>query len=359
MNPLRSTVAAIAASTLAISGLHAQTTATTDPVGFMTVDLPVGSDTVVAAPLSKAPVFQGAVTSLNGFAVTVTGANFGDLTTTPHYVQATTGAQAGNIFDVASNTTDTITLVDNGVAPTGLTAGTSFKVIPYWTLGTLFPSTDQGVSFTPSASTLPNARRTQILFPNTTSTGINRAASSVYFYVTNTFWRNTASSSVNADNTPILPDSYIIVRNPTNAASGLKLTVAGSVNTNAVAVQLDRVGTTQNDNYVSLGRPVDITLNDLGLISSGAFTPSTGTLPNQRRDQLMVFDNAATGFNKAASTIYYYVTNSTTQGWRSTATSTNDVGTNVIQSAVGYVIRKATNGGTGTQFWTNTINIAQ
>lgn len=346
----------VAATLFAVTGLNAEVTAVTDPVGFMTIDTPQGSDTIIAAPFTKAPVFQGAVTSQNGFVITATGASFGDLTTTPHYVQAADGSQAGMIFDVQTNSSTTITLVDNGVQPTGLSAGVQIKVIPYWTLGTLFPASDQGVSFTPSAGVILPQRRTQILFPNFAGIGINRAAGSIYYFVTNTYWRNTSGGTNNFNNTPILPDSYFIVRNPTNAASDLKLTVAGSVNMGPMAVQLDRQGNTGNDNYVSLGRPVDITLNDLGLISSGAFTPSLGVILPQRRDQLLVFDNSASGINKAAKSIYYYVTNS---GWRSTSTGTNDVGNNIIPSAVGYVIRKATNNGTGTVFWTNTVNFNQ
>jgi len=356
MNLLRSSLAILVAAGISA---NAETTVATDPVGFMTIDLPVGSDTIVAAPLTKAPVFQGAVTSRNGFVLTSTGANFGNLTSLPHYVQVIGGTQNGMLFDISANTADTVTLVDNGVQPTGLDSGASFKVVPYWTLGQLFPLSDQGVSFTPSASTLPGTRRTQILFPNVTGTGINRSASATYFFVTNSSWRSTATASVSADNTPILPDSYFIVRNTTNSAAGLKLTVAGNVNPGAVAVQLDALGNTQNDNYVSLGRPVDITLNNLGLISSGAFTPSASTLPGARRDTLLVFNNAATGFNKAASATYFYLTNSTTNGWRSTATANTEVGDTVIPAAVGYVIRKATNSGTVTTFWTNTISIAQ
>lgn len=356
MKLLRFSLALIAAAGLSA---HAQTTVATDPVGFMTIDLPVGSDTIVAAPLTKAPVFQGAVTSRNGFVLTSTGADFGDLTSLPHYLQVIGGAQNGMIFDISANTTDTLTLTDNGVQPTGLDAGATYKVIPYWTLGQLFPVADQGVSFTPSLNTLTTGRRTQILFPNVTGTGVNRAPAATYFFVTNTFWRSTTSATADANNTPILPDSYVIVRNTTNSQSGLKLTSVGSVNTGAMVVQLDRVSNSANDNYVSLGRPVDITLNNLGLITSGAFTPSINTLTTGRRDQLQVFNNAAIGFNKAPSATYYYLTNSSTQGWRSTATGTNDVGDTVIQAAVGYVIRKATNGTTGSQFWTNQISIAQ
>jgi len=346
----------VAATLFAATGLNAEITAVTDPVGFMTIELPVGSDTIVAAPLTKAPVFQGAVTSQNGFVITATGASFGDLTTTPHYVQAADGLQAGMIFDVQTNSSTTITLVDNGVQPTGLSAGVQIKVIPYWTLGTLFPASDQGVSFTPSAGTLGFQRRTQIFIPDITGSGPNRVAANLYYFVTNTYWRNTSGGSNNFNNTPILPDSYFIVRNPTNAASGLKLTVAGSVNMGPMAVQLDSFSNKLNDNYVSLGRPVDITLNDLGLISSGAFTQSLGTLGFLRRDQLMVFNNAATNFNKVPTTLYYYVTNS---GWKSTSSGTNDVGNAVIPAAVGYVIRKVTNNGTGTQFWTNTVSFNQ
>lgn len=353
MNPLRSSLAILVAAGISA---NAQTTVATDPVGFMTMDLPVGSDTIVAAPLTKSPVFQGAVTSRNGYVLTSTGANFGNLTSSPHYVQPTSGSQAGMIFDVASNTADTITLVDNGVEPTGLDASAQFKVVPYWTLGELFPLSAQGASFTASANTLATGRRTQILFPNTTGTGINRAPSATYFFVTNTFWRSTSASTTDANNTPILPDSYFIVRNPTNAQTGLKLTVSGSVSTNPMTVQLDRIASGPNDNYVSLGRPVDITLNNLGLITSGAFAQSLNTLATGRRDQLLVFNNSASGINKAPSATYFYVTNS---GWRSTAAPSTDAGNTVIPAAVGYVIRKATNGTSGSQFWSNTITIAQ
>ena len=85
MNYVRSSLLATVVALATAPGLNAQTTATTDPVGFMTIDLPVGSDTIVAAPLSKAPVFQGAVTSLNGFVITVANAGLGDLTAAPHY----------------------------------------------------------------------------------------------------------------------------------------------------------------------------------------------------------------------------------------------------------------------------------
>lgn len=367
MNYLRSSFAALTASLLAAHGLQAQTTATTDPVGFMTIPTPTNNDTIIAAPLTKPPVFQGAVSSRSNFVITVSPSpNFSNLAATPHYVQPVTGSQAGYIFDVLTNDSNSITLVDNGITPTGLDPSNTFKVVPYWTLGEVFPAADQNVSFTPSGTTGPT-RRTQVLFPNVTGTGINRSASATYFFVTNaadptnpavSYWRLVGGGTTNFDSTPILPDSYFTVRNPTNAGTNLAVTIAGNVNTGATAVLLDAVAGTANDNYVSLGRPTDITLNNLGLISSGAFTPSASTTGPARRDQLLVISNSVSGQNKSASITYYYLTNVTQSNWVAVGGGTNDVGNNLIQAATGYIIRKASNNPTGTSVWTNNITIA-
>jgi len=342
-----------------------QTTVPTDPVGYMKISTPLGSDTIISAPLTKAPVFQGVVSSRSGFAITSTGANFGNLASSPHYVQPVSGSQAGMIFDVASNTADTITLVDNGINPTGLDANAQFKVVPYWTLGEIYPASGEGVSFTGSG-TSGSSRRTQILFPSVVGTGINRAAASIFFYVTNAdplqaYWRKAGAGATNFNNEPILPDSYFTVRQTTNSSQNANLatTIVGSVNTGAAVVQLDSINGTLNDNYVSLGRPTDITLNNLGLIASGAFTPSPGTSGGARRDQLLVISNSIVGQNKAASTIYYYLTNATTTNWVVAGGGTTDVGNNVIPAATGYIIRKASQNPTGSTFWTNQITIAQ
>jgi uncharacterized protein (TIGR02597 family) len=352
-----SSLAATAALALAAASVAFAQNATTTPVGVVTIDLPRGSDTYVSTPLAKPAKFTGQVSSRSGFTISVNPSpSFGNFTATPHYVQATNGSQAGIIFDVASNTGSSITLANNGIEPTGFEPGTNFKVVEYWTLGTLFPASSANVSFTPSASTTGPARRTQILFPNVTGSGINRSFSENYFF-SGGFWRSTAAISVNADNTPILPDSFIIVRNPASAADGLKLSVSGSVNTDPMAVQLDRLVSGANDNYVSMHLPVDTALNDLGLISSGAFTKSTGTTGVARRDQLLVFNNADIRINKPAAKIYYYLDNGITQGWRTTSNSTADVGNDTIPAGSGLIIRKYQASPATSQFWTKTLNV--
>lgn len=349
-------VAAVAAL-LAAPEAFAQN-ATTTPVGVVTIDLPRGSDTYVSTPLAQPAKFTGRVSSRNGFTISVDPSpSFGNFTATPHYVQATTGSQAGIIFDVASNTGSAITLVNNGIEPTGFDAGTNFKVVEYWTLGTLFPASSANVSFTPSASTTGVARRTQILFPNVTGTGINRSPSSIYFF-TGGSWRSTLAVSENASNTPILPDSFIIVRNPTTAADGLKLSITGGVNVDPMAIQLDRLTSGGNDNFVSMHLPVDTSLNNLGLISSGAFVKSAATTGVARRDQLLIFNNSSVGLNKSPSQIYYYLDTGSIQGWRSTLNSTADAGNDLIPAGSGFIIRKYQANPATSQFWTKSLTIS-
>ena len=343
--------------------LRAQVTNTvaSDPVGIFSFTLPSSSDTLISLPLTRPKLYQGVVSSLTNYTVTVSGSpgwSAGDFTTTPCYLQVLSGSMNGMLFDIASNTSNSITLVNNGLAPTGLLPSVMFKVVPYWTLGTLFPPADQGKSFTASSNALGLNTRTQVLFPNRAGTGINRASILIcYFNASNQHWNSVSSGTNNVDATPILPDSYITVRNPATAASGT-LTLMGGVDTGAMAIQLDSLTNTAQDNMVSTGRPVDIALTNLGILN-GSFTPSASTLGLQTRDQLMSYSNTPGVMNAAATSIYYYLSNSTTQGWRSAATGTNDVGGNLIPAGSAILIRRATNSSAVTLFWTNSISIPQ
>jgi uncharacterized protein (TIGR02597 family) len=347
----------------AFSASQAQeATATTEPVGYMTFNLPAGSDTRISTPLAKAPVFKGAVSSRSGFIIEFLNANLGSLTEKPHYLQVVNGDQAGMLFDISSNTSSSITLVDNGVTPNGLSEGTQVTVIEYWTVGSLFPAADRGVSFTASASTTAVARRTQILLPNNVSTGINRAVSTTLFFANDSetgFWRTSTQTTVNANDTPLLPDTFFIVRNPATAASNLKLTVTGSVITSPITIQIDRVAGGANDNYVSMSRPMDISLKNLGLVQSGAFLPSSATTAVARRDQLLVFDNNAVGINKAPAATYFYVGTPESGTWRSAANTAVDASETMIPAGSGIVVRKYGTGlSSSSQFWENEIVLA-
>jgi uncharacterized protein (TIGR02597 family) len=111
---------------------------------------------------------------------------------------------------------------------------------------------------------------------------------------------------------------------------------------------------------VSMSRPVDTSIRNLGLVQSGAFLPSTSTTIAGRRDQLLVFDNAAVGMNKAASATYFYVGTAESGTWRSAASPNVDVSNVLIPAGSGIVIRKYGSGLTSmSQFWKNEVTFAQ
>lgn len=94
-------------------------------------------------------------------------------------------------------------------------------------------------------------------------------------------------------------------------------------------------------------------LKDLELISSGAFEASAGTLAFQRKDELLVFDNATAALNKAAA-IYFFSGGS----WRSTTAGfpvSDDV---EILPSQGFVIRKSTGASDSLIVWKEEFNAA-
>jgi uncharacterized protein (TIGR02597 family) len=112
-------------------------------------------------------------------------------------------------------------------------------------------------------------------------------------------------------------------------------------------------GSTQRDNYVALVRPVAVTLDDSGLIASGAFSPSAS--PGTRIDELLVFDNTTNRQNKASSGTYYYFTNATVQAWRKVGSGTTNQGSVAIFTpGTGVILRKSASGAGAETIWVNT-----
>ncbi len=256
----------------------------------------------------------------------------------------------GSYYTVTANGTNTLTVNLNGDSLSAVAAGTSVTLIPYWTLGTAFPASDAGTSYTASTGTGGFNRQTQILLPNLTSAGINLASSGTY-YNYNGAWRVAGSDgTASYDDTILPPSTYFTVR---NASATTTFTPAGGVYMNRIVAPLDTQASTAQDNAVALPRPVAVSLNDLGLIDSGAFSPSTGTGGFARTDTLLVYDNTVLGINKASSATYYYYNG----GWRLAGTDgTADYGATQIPYGVGFTIRKYATTNAVTSFWQNTRN---
>jgi uncharacterized protein (TIGR02597 family) len=257
-------------------------------------------------------------------------------------------AKEGHTYVVTSNSTvggiSTVALNLNGDTISSIVPGTQVQLIPFWTLATVFPASDLGVSYIGTASV--RAFQTQILIPNYTATGVNIAAAAGYYYsTTNSQWQLVGGTVSNANDTILLPDGYLTVRNNSTATT---LTTIGSVNDQRLSIPLTSgtPSSNQQDNFVSITRPTPVALRDLNLIASGAFTQTTSVRNVQ--DELCLFNNAVAGVNKSTSLVYIYLNGT----WTRLGGAAGDAGGDTIPTGAAILIRKA---GTtqSTAFWVN------
>jgi uncharacterized protein (TIGR02597 family) len=339
--PLK-TNAAFALYIVVAGTMCAQTSVTTDPVGFTTTSCLSSSDTYVGIPFTRPPEFSGTIQSISGSTITLNGspgwANnqfvYSQGTQPKHYYVllgngGASNPKEGHIYPVAGNGSNTLTVDATTQNLSGVTANTQITLIPYWTPATVFPASDVGVSFTPTGS--PPAYQTLLRMPNYSAPGINQPYAAEYYF-NNGSWQRVNPAGV-GDDDPLLPDGYFIVRND-NGAPTLPLTAAGSVLMKKLAVPLLTSRTQQQDNAIVMIRPVDVPLVSTGLAPiDESFTES---------DQLLLFGNTQRGFNKTPSAIYVF-----SDGWKLSTDLTTDHGNDLIPSGSALIVRKgATTDGT-------------
>ena len=163
------------AALLSVSSLAAQT-ATTAPVGYVTSTAADASDTYVGTVLSEQIALTSVASGVAGAVVSTASTLVEDAYNATHYVLFTTGAKDGQWYEVVDTTTNSVVL-ETDVAALGVTTGDEFKVIKFWTLATLFPSSS---GFAVSVN--PFSPVAQVLLNNLEATGINLSSASSYFY---------------------------------------------------------------------------------------------------------------------------------------------------------------------------------
>lgn len=326
---------------------------TTEAVGFNSVTCLAGSDTRCSVPLSPETAFVGVVGSATGVGPAVltplsNPAWVANQFASYYYVKMTSGARAGWYYQITSNTNADVT-IDLAGDSLAIAANDSFRICRFWTLATLFPPATQ-TTIVASTSTLVSGRRTEVLFPDSTSLGTNLGASSIFF-IHGGIWKKSGQGNTDFGTQIITPDSFFIVRHGhSSIVASTVYTVVGGVDLSANATPLATQAGAGQDNPVTTGRPVPVSLVDLDLISSGAFVASTSQLVSGRKDELHVYDNAVAALNKSASAIYYYHNGN----WKRS-------GTNAISDTVmlapseGFLIRKASNGVGGSVTWSQTF----
>ncbi|QYM77955.1 TIGR02597 family protein [Horticoccus luteus] len=313
------------------------------PVGYVNITLLRASDTIVAVPLAAGIAYSGRITSIlpsagGQFIVKVSGAPAfaSDQFKQFYYLRIGTGARHGAYFTIVANTADTLTLDSEGNDYSALAVGDTIKIRRYWTLGTLFPVAESNTPLNPLAASpgpLGPQRRSQIILFDHGYEGINLPAAGVYYF-TSAGWYQAVTGNPRADDIVLHPDSSFIIRQPAVIAQDTVWAVAGSVVEEDERIPLFTSSSGPQDNVVALNRPFDTALSASGLDAS--FVASASTFPNDRRDQLLVFDNTVRAFNKTPVATYYRVG----RDWIKAAPGNPTANDTVLNATTGLVIRK-------------------
>jgi uncharacterized protein (TIGR02597 family) len=319
---------------------------TTDTAGSISLTLRGNSDSFVSLPFVRAATALATVSSVSGSNITTsstwTAGQFvysAGVQTNTYYARFLTGTSAGKILPIVTNTTTTIVVASPYGTPTSASSGDQISIEPFWTLGTVFPN-GAGVNVSPTTGN----RNTEILVPDSSSTGNNLAAAAIYFFHSG-IWKQVGKGNTSFNDAILPPNAHFIVRH--NVATNTTLTVSGLILSGPLAVPLRTSSTDRQDNAVCLVRTVAVTLDGSQLISSGAFAASP--LPGTRTDELLTFDNSVVQKNKSSSGVYYYWN----AAWRRVGSGSSDVGaTPVFTPGTGMIIRKNTNAVSST--WLNT-----
>jgi uncharacterized protein (TIGR02597 family) len=320
--------------------------------GFVQLSLAGNSDSYVSAPFVRTPAASATVGTVVGnvitvslqFPVTWTSNQFvyaAGIQSNNYYVRFISGAAQGPIYAVTANGTNSVVVDTSANSLANVAAGDLFVVEPYWTLNSVFPN-GAGVNSSP---TLGN-RNTEILIPDYASSGINLSASKVYFF-NGGVWKQVGQGNVDHGDDVLPPNGQFIVRH--NVATNTMLLTLGAADTSPWIIPLripDGTAGDKQDNAIGLARPIAISLDACGLISSGAFAASP--LPGSRTDELLVFDNSVVAKNKSSSSVYYYWNDA----WRRVGAGITIVGSDLVFSpGTGAIIRKGTN--SIAPIWTN------
>jgi hypothetical protein len=275
MNPFRFSLSTLLVTLLAAPAVLAQepATATTDPVGFVTVGVAAGTGTAKRNTLFSLPLLEtdsitgqaaGTITEVTANTISNVNAGWGagelSNAVSPYLIQVTSGPAAGRMFlisSTSSNTSTTVTVspVDAAqvnLVTAGVAAGNTYKIYACDTLSSFF-GTPQS-SGIQGGSSAANADTVIVVSNGTAST---------YFYntaVSPAGWRKVGlGAGPNDGNAPLLP--YYGIQFARLGNTALSFTVTGGVPTHSRVMSVKNFGST----IVSQFWPVDSTLGGLGL----------------------------------------------------------------------------------------------
>ena len=259
----------LAVALLAPGALFAQTTATTTPVGYETVQLQAGFN-YMGLRLHNAPVVSGTFETINSTTLADTNADIAAALETgkTYIVEITDTAGVGAVAEIVkSNVTAGTISTSNGFAALGVTAGAKYLIRPAATLASVFGASNS-VGLTPGFSGPSGA---DLVYVSDGAGGFTQ-----YFYDEDEVtWKNAGDNSavVAADVPLVYLDGIVVFTNDSES-----IVVTGEIKKEAV-YQLVKPGF----NYLSSVYPSNSTLgsaynSSLASIKPGFSGPSDADL---------------------------------------------------------------------------------
>ena len=326
-------------------------TTKTDPVGYVTFTAADEVDTKFGLIMEQTKVLGTGVVSVSSgtVAVSVDGSQASDA----HYLQFSSGALAGQWFQVTGSTADSVTVAED-LETLGAVENDTFKIVPFWTLSSLF-----GIDFTVSTNVFSPAA--QVILNDVTSVGIKKAPAFNYAYHDGSsgfvaegwFDANNAFAGVQ-DDTKLSPDTFITIRNV--SGSEYRLILPGAVPSTPLSIPIVSAPTsndnTSNDNLVYNPYPAPIQLSLSGLtdvvdVSTDVFSPTS---------QVIVYESF-NGLNPSPTANYAYHDGSSgfvDEGWFDANNAFAGVQDTVtIPQGGAFFVRKGA--GTPSLYWTASL----
>ncbi len=335
---------AVSLSLLPVGSSQAQTTATTTPVGYITLGVTGTGGTASSATsfiglgMVQASSFQGnleAVTANTIFdnQATWTEGQYNG-TNGSYYVELTSGSGVGLTSQITATSAanKSLTLADDLSAY--VTNGVTYTIRKNWTLALLFgPNNEAGLGAGTSSSA------DQILVYNS----LTAAYTTYYYKAAGTFppgsgsgWRTSTSATVDASSAPFNPYDGILIRRYQSA--NLSIPLVGAVKTGTSDLPVNP-GTNILSNVYPSG---NFTLGTSGLYTGDPTTGlNAGT--SSSADQVLIYDPVS-----AAYTTYYYKAAGTFppgsgSGWRTSTSATVDASSTALPVGGSILIRRTYN----------------
>jgi len=312
---------ALAILVTAVMAGNAQTTVTSDIVGYQTTSVPVGLS-ALGFPLLNPNLVSGVVSANTTSTVSITGGSgiVGSLVSTkPYYIEVTSGSLVGERFDVnvATTTSDTVgidtaSLNNTRVLSAGALTGQSVALRQHITLNQIQSMFASALTGNNTASLADSVILVEA-----------GAAKTYYLRADGVTWRTSGDSTDKAYKA-IAPGTGILFKKVGSAGS---LTAVGNVRGNDFA-----------RNYVSglqltaLPFPLEKSPSAIGGAGANGWV---GSNTQASADQICVFESGA------AKTYYL---RSGALVWRTSGDTADYASTAILKSDAGYYVKKASAG---------------